>query len=66
MNNGIKVDFEIVDGDFYVLVYQTIWDDTGGADFLMHREKVSDKVIEHAGIYYNYHKNKIEGERFRK
>uniref|UniRef100_A0AB39C7A7 Uncharacterized protein n=1 Tax=Bacillus phage KoopaTroopa TaxID=3234046 RepID=A0AB39C7A7_9CAUD len=62
----MKVMFEVIDGEIFVSVYQSIWDDEGGEDFLVHREKVSHRAIEIVGHYYNYHKNKIASEKFSK
>ncbi|QIW89837.1 hypothetical protein PQE71_gp155 [Bacillus phage Izhevsk] len=47
MNNGISVEFETIDGQIYVSVYQRIWDDeeTDNAVFLIHQEPVMEKLL---------------------
>lgn len=55
----MKVEFELIDGDIYVAVYQSIWDDEGGEDFLVYREKVTDDVTNIANTYFTYQINKM-------
>lgn len=55
----MEVKFELIDGDIYVAVYQSIWDDEGGAEFLVHREKVTDAVTNMANSYFTYQINKM-------
>ncbi|AGI11945.1 hypothetical protein X915_gp176 [Bacillus phage vB_BanS-Tsamsa] len=56
----MKVEFEFVDGEVYVVVYQEIWDLEDGQDkFVVHREKVSETVAVMANKYHAFQFNKI-------
>ncbi|UUV46754.1 hypothetical protein [Bacillus phage vB_BanS-Thrax4] len=59
----MKVEFEFVDGEVYVVVYQEIWDLEDGQDkFVVHREKVSATVAVMASRYNAFQFNKILAE----